>query len=156
MPSQRGTLAGLWARTAGLPKGPWLFSRLFSRFVPYSGTIGATVRVLEPGRCVAELPDRRQIRNHLDSIHAVALVNLGELTSGLAMTMLLPDAIRGIVTHLEAEYLKKARGPLVAESKVVLPLLGAEPVDQQIETVIRDAAGDVVCRVRTMWRLSPR
>lgn len=156
MASQRETLARLWARCAALPKGRWLFSRVFGRFVPYSGTIGATVMSLEPGRCVAQLPDRRHVRNHLNSIHAVALVNLGEMTSGLAMTMLLPDEVRGIVTGLEAEYLKKARGLLVAEASVALPALGSEPVDHRVETVIRDEANDVVCRVRTTWRLSPQ
>ena len=42
------------------------------------------------------------------------------------------------------------------EANVALPTLGAEPVDHRVETVIRDGAHDVVCRVRTTWRLSRR
>lgn len=149
-------LAALWSRCRGLPGGPWLFSRLLGRAVPYSGSINATIRELEPGRCRATLIDRRALRNHLDSIHAVALVNLGEMTSGLAMTMALPREVRGIVTEIGATYLKKARGTLSAEAVVTIPPVGPVAVDHRVETLISDAAGDVVCRVFTVWRLERR
>jgi acyl-coenzyme A thioesterase PaaI-like protein len=111
------------------------------------------VRSLEPGYCEVAVRDRRGIRNHLRSIHAVALVNLGEMTSGLAMTMALEPGVRGIVTGVGAEYHKKARGPLVAIAAVSVPPLGDEPVDLRVETTITDRAGAVVCRVVTAWRL---
>ena len=156
MASQRETLASLWRRLRRLPAGKWIFSRIFGWFVPYSGTVGARVEELEPGRCRAVIRDRRGLRNHLASIHAVALVNVGELTSGLAMTLALPDQIRGIVTELSASYLKKARGTLTALAVVTVPDVADRPVDHRVETVITDRAGDVVCRVATVWRLERR
>ncbi len=155
MASPRDRLDALWHRLAPLPAGRWLFSRVFGWFVPYSNSIGATVRELEPGLCRTTMPDRRAVRNHLDSVHAVALVNLGELTSGLAMTMALPAEVRGIVTSISAEYYRKARGPLAGEARVTVSPVGADPVDAQVETVITDRAGETVCRVRTVWRLAP-
>jgi acyl-coenzyme A thioesterase PaaI-like protein len=149
-------LARMWDRTHGLPAGRWIFSRIFGFFVPYTGTIGARVDELAPGRAVVRMRDRRGVRNHLDSIHAVALINLGELASGLAMTMALPADVRGIVTALGAEYLKKARGPLVARSAVSLPLIGSEPVDLPVLATIEDDSGSLVCRVRAVWRLERR
>jgi acyl-coenzyme A thioesterase PaaI-like protein len=133
-----------------------MFSRIFGWFVPYSGTVGATIEELEPGRCRAVIRDRRRLRNHLESIHAVALANVGELTSGLAMTLALPDQIRGIVTELRASYLKKARGTLTALAEVTVPDLAGGPIDHRVETVITDQAGEVVCRVATVWRLERR
>jgi acyl-coenzyme A thioesterase PaaI-like protein len=117
--------------------------------------MGARVRALEPGHAVIQLEDRRRVRNHLASIHAIALANLGELTTGLAMTSALPPTVRGIPVRLEIDFVKKARGRLTAESRCEVPPVTAE-VEHHAEADIRDPSGDVVARVRVRWRLGPR
>lgn len=150
--SHGARLLNAWRRLAPLPGGGWLFSRLVGHMAPYTGTLGAHVTALEPGRAVVRLRDRRRVRNHLRSVHAIALANLGELASGLAMTAALPAGVRGIPVHIAIEYRRKARGTLTATGTAAPPdVIGEASAEARGE--IRDETAAVVAVVTVRWQL---
>ena len=144
-----------WARLAPLPGGKWMFSRLVGWMAPYSDSIKGRVEELGPGHCRVAIRERRALRNPFRSIHAVALLNAAELASGLATLYALPDGVRGIITRLEIDYAKKARGRVVAECRTMAPReVPPEPVAHVAEITLTDAAGDTVATARAVWTLA--
>lgn len=154
IPSPGERIRAAWRRLAPLPGGKALFSIVLGWMAPYSGTIRARVLVLEPGYAKLVMRDRRGVRNHLDSVHAIALANLAELSSGLAMLTGMPSHARGIPVGLRIAYLKKARGALTAECRCALPDFSHEG-EYEFEASISDAGGDVVAKATVRWKLGP-
>ena len=148
------TMRNLWERLSPLPGGKTLFSRAIGMMAPYTGTVGATVVELRPGFSRVEMRDRKKVRNHLNSIHAVALVNLAELTTGAAMISALPPGARGILAGLSIDYLKKARGTLTAECSIEVED-STERREIPVEGVIRNAEGEPVARATARWLVGP-
>ena len=142
-----------WKRLSGVPGGRWLFGRLLARMVPYTGTIRPRFLEIAPGVARVTMRDRRSVRNHLQSVHAIALANLAEVTSGVAMIVALPDDVRGIPIRLSIDFVKKARGELTAECRCSVPDVDA-PTEMDLHPEIRDAGGDIVARATIRWRLA--
>ncbi len=149
-----GILAN-WNRLQGLPGGRTLFRYFLGRQVPYTGTISPEVIELTPGKARVAMRDRPRLRNHLRSLHAVALTNLGELATGLAVTSSLPRDARGIPTGFSIEFLKKARGRIEARCDADIES-STEERDVNVEADLVDEAGDTVARFTARWRVGPR
>jgi acyl-coenzyme A thioesterase PaaI-like protein len=151
-PNPAARLVSLWRTLSPLPGGRWLFARLFARIVPYSASTRPSVLRLEPGHAEVSIPDRRANRQHLGSVHAIALMNVAEMASGLAMTAGLPAGVRGIVREIRMEYLKKARGTITAVSRVTVPTVTGD-LDFDVIADCLDPSGAVVARATVRWRL---
>ena len=138
-------IRSLWDTLSRFPGGRTVFSRLVGRAAPYTGTIRAKVVSLSKGHGEVVMQDRPWVRNHLRSVHAVALANLCELTGNLALAYSLPDDARFIVAGMRLEYVKKARGPITGTSECPIPD-SSERKNWEVPVVLRDAQGDVVVR----------
>ncbi len=148
-------IRALWDRLQPIPGGKKVFSKILGRMAPYTGSIGASIEELRPGYARVTMRERHALRQHLGSVHAIALANLGEVTTGLALLYDFPADARCIVTTFKMDYKKKARGLLTAECST-------EPVrvteERAIDVVgeIVDEAGDVCAVATATWLVRPR
>lgn len=144
-----------WDRMTRWPGGRLLFSWYLGRMAPYTATIGPRVEELRPGYAKVSMRDRHRVRNPFRSVHAIALMNLAEAASGLAMISALPPEARAIVVGMSIEYEKKARGRLTAEAEAEFPD-SSEKMEYVLDAIIRDPDGDVVARAKARWLVGPR
>lgn len=142
-----------WYRTASrLPGGRQLFSQAFRFVAPYFRTIPATVREVEPGRAVVDMRHLPWVRNHLGTVHAIALCNLAELSMGLAAEATVPPTQRWIPKGMEVAYRAKARGTMHAVANLDLPADVGEGVEVRCEvSVVDDGGTEVFTATITLW-----
>jgi len=146
-----GPVLTWWKRLAAWPAGGWLFSLVLGWIAPYSGTIGARIEEIRPGYARVSLRDRRRVRNHLHSVHAIALVNLGEIATGLAVLSTISANMRGIVLGIHADYVKKARGKLTAIADFQLPESLEDNTPCEVVAQLQDPSGDIVAVIKATW-----
>ncbi len=153
--AQGNLIRSTWDRASRWPGGKRLFSRLVGRVAPYTGTIGAEVLELRHSYARVQLRDRGHVRNHLRCVHAVALVNLAELTGNVALAYSLPDDARFIVAGLSIDYLKKARGTITGVCEQEMNFSSAR-AEHDIAVTMRDESGDVVARATLRTLVGPK
>lgn len=147
-------LMTVWQKLQRLPKGGALMGALIGKMAPYTGTISPEILALEPGHAKVRMQDRRSVRNHLKSVHAIALMNLGEVATGTAMLASMPKDARAIITHLGMDYLKKARGRITAECFCELAA-STERKEYALTADLTDEQGVVVAKAHARWLVGP-
>ncbi|TNE71758.1 DUF4442 domain-containing protein [bacterium] len=132
-----------WKTANKFPFGRAIYNWILRVYIPYTGSIKSRIEHLEPGLAVVSLKERRAIRNHLRSIHALAIANLGEFAGNLALFAGMPGDARLIVKGFDIRYLKKARGIITATAQT--PVLETnEKQDIEINVEIKDESGEIV------------
>lgn len=94
--------------------GPSAFSNMACQMAPYFSTITPEISVLTPGRAEVKVPFRKEITNHLATVHAIALCNAAELAGGMMTEVSIPGGARWIPKGMTVEYLAKAKSAVHA------------------------------------------
>lgn len=150
-------LLSLYHRLQRWPAGNWLFSRAVCFKAPYFASIAPRITRLEHGRCEGTLADRRKVRNHIGTVHAIAMCNLAELTAGLMVDASLPADMRWIPKGMDVKYQAKALGTLKAVATPALSIVSAaDGYDLPVKVSVTDAAGTEVFHATIAMWVSPR
>ncbi|MBN1495417.1 MAG: DUF4442 domain-containing protein [Spirochaetes bacterium] len=128
-----------------LPMGKYIFSKIVCLMAPYFKTIKPRFIDLKPGYCEIRMNNRRAVRNHLKSVHAIAMCNLCELAGGMALDAALPANLRWIPKGMKVDYIKIARTNLKGVCSIpgeTIPAQGSIPVTVSVT----DATGTEVMK----------
>ncbi len=109
------------------------------RMVPYVSTSDVRIELLTRERCVASLPNHRQVRNHIGGIHAAAMALLAETATGFVVAMNVPDTHVPVIKTLHVDYKKRLQGMLRVEAWLT---------EDQRERIRTEDKGDVSVHVR--------
>lgn len=142
----RISVLDVYARMQKLPRGRQLFTRLFQRMAPYFRTIPATVESVAPGEASVSMRDTRAVRNHLGTVHAIALCNLAEMVMGLVAEASVPKSHRWIPKGMQVEYLAKARGRMHARAALAMPAEWPDGETLSVPVDVHDPDGQLVFR----------
>ena len=145
-------LSTTWNRLSRYPLGKTLFSKMIGHYAPYSGSINAQVEILNQEECQVTLQDKHKVRNHLNCIHAIALMNLGEIVTGLKVMYAIDGVGRGIVTSLQMHYHKKSRGQITAICDAHIPMTNGK---HQLSIIgkLYDSKKDLVAEIEAHWQI---
>lgn len=145
----------LYRKFARFPMGKWLFSKLVCFRAPYFASIDSRFLELEAGSALVAIKNRRRVRNHIGTVHAIAICNLCELAAGTMTEASMPKGMRWIPKGMTVEYLAPARTDLRATASIPGPVVPGDAFELPVTTEVRDKQGTVVVRaVITMW-ISP-
>lgn len=85
------------------------FSKAVTSFAPYFSTINPTFVDLRPGYAEVKFANRREVHNHIGTVHAIALCNAAELAAGTMTTVSIADGRQWIPVGMTVQYLAKAK-----------------------------------------------
>ncbi|MFV3306869.1 hotdog fold domain-containing protein [Pseudomonas sp. NY15181] len=114
--------------------GPAQFSAMIGQVAPYFASIAPQFVELRPGYAEVTFPKRREVLNHIGTVHAIALCNAAELAAGTMTDVSIPKGRRWIPRGMTVEYLAKADGDVRAvadgsdvnwnqEGDIIVPVL---------------------------------
>lgn len=90
------------------------YGKLICEIAPYFSTIDPRFVDMKPGYVEVLIKNRKEIQNHLGSIHAAAMCNVAELAGGTLTEISLPEGKRWIPSAMNVQYLAKAKTDLKA------------------------------------------
>ena len=137
-----------------------LITTAFNSQVRFAGTGGVQFEVLEEGRAVLVMRNRRKVQNHIRGIHAAAMSLLAETATGAVLGMTIPDTHIPLLKSMHVDYVRRAKGALRAEA--TLPpdmrerVLTQDKGDFAVPIRVTDEDGEEPIKAQMVWAWVPK
>lgn len=143
-----------------LPVRTRLITLLFTSQVRFAGTGGVRIEILDEGRAVLHIANRRKVQNHIQGVHATAMALLAESATGVVFGMTVPDDRIPLLKSMQISYVRRARGALRAEATLSPEqrqlILASDKGDLTVPVRVTDESGEEPIQCQFVWAWTPR
>lgn len=143
---------------SGLRKLNWVLARV----IPFNSPHRIKISKISNERVEAILPFRKRNMNHLKSLHAAAIMTVGEFCSGIWLMKRIGSKYRLIMKSCEIEYFKQGRSDAKAvydlsdedwQLKIAKPLKSDGVVQHLCEVNVLDKDENLLALVHVKWQI---
>lgn len=107
----------LWQQLSDRPLGKWAFGTAYGLKVPYFRTIRPRFTDVRPGFSRLVVPNRRAVRNHIGTVHAIAVCNGLEAAMGALAEATVPDHKRWLPKGMDVRYTAKSTSDITCTAE---------------------------------------
>jgi acyl-coenzyme A thioesterase PaaI-like protein len=144
---------------SGLP----MLNQALNMMIPFNEPHRFEITEMQPNSVKTKIPYLKSNFNHLQGLHAGALMTISEFTSGILILMLAnPEKYRLILQKLDIEYFYQGKkdayatfsvAPDFVEKNIVTPLQTEESVVVPCLVHTHDEDGNLLCTATVYWQL---
>ena len=153
-----GLLSSAEKDGSGIRKLNWVMARA----IPFNMPHRIKVKSVSNEKIVTSLPYRKRNLNHLKSLHAAALMTVGEYCSGLWIMKRMGTKYRVIMKTISIEYHKQGRTDAIAtyelsdkefQEKIEKPILKDGVVFHTCNVKITNAKDELLADAAVEWQI---
>ena len=142
----------LYTQATRLPQGQRIFSKLFSLKAPYFGTVRPRFTDLRPNHAELVIRKRRQVQNHIGTVHVIAICNGLEAAMGALAEATVPAHRRWIPKGMDVSYTAKATSDITCIAETDPEQWTGDDPDVPVRVrAVRDDGTVVVEGVIRLW-----
>jgi acyl-coenzyme A thioesterase PaaI-like protein len=137
-----------------------MLSYAIGNLVKYVGTSGVRFEKMTENEVVVSLSNRRKVQNHIQQIHAAAMILLAETASGMVVGMNVPDDRVPVIKTLHADFVKRSKGAMRAVAHLtpeqISHIRATEKGDTTVAVTVTDEEGKEPILVQAIWAWVPK
>jgi len=135
-------------------------STLFGKMVKFTGTAGTRVEQLTEQKAVISLKNKKNVQNHIGSVHAVASILIAESATGYLVGMNIPDTSIPVIKTIKADYIKRAKGDMKAvatlSDKQIKQMQRLEKGETVVPVTVTDGEDKEPILMEMVWAWTPK
>lgn len=132
----------------------------FGKMVKFTGTTGITIEELNEQRAIIFLKNKKSVRNHIGSVHAVASILIAESATGYVVGMNIPDSAVPVIKTIKADYVKRAKGDMKAIATLtkaqISEMQSQEKGETNVKVTVTDGEGKEPILMEMNWAWTPK